>query len=119
MLTVARPWQNTARILTHSRLVAKAILEYTYGVNTMYEVVDQIKALFDGAQTVVIIQADNPDADSLGSSLALEHMLGDQGKQVYLYCGVDIPGYLHYMSGWDRVSSELPRQFDMSIVVDV
>ncbi len=64
------------------------------------------------------MQADNPDADSLGSALALEHILGDMGKQTYLYCGVHIPDYLHYLEGWDRVSNELPITFDASIIVD-
>jgi len=79
---------------------------------------EKIKQLVDGAQKIVVMQADNPDADSLGSSLALEHILGDLGKAVYLYCGVDMPGYLRYMSGWDRVLNELPSQFDLSIIVD-
>lgn len=79
---------------------------------------EQIRQLVDGAQKIVVIQADNPDADSLGSALALEHILGDLGKQVYLYCGVDIPTYLRYLPGWDRVLPELPSQFDLSVIVD-
>jgi phosphoesterase RecJ-like protein len=79
---------------------------------------EKIKQLVDNAQKIVILQADNPDADSLGSSLALEHILGDLGKSVYLYCGVDIPAYLRYVDGWDRVLPELPSSFDLSIIVD-
>jgi phosphoesterase RecJ-like protein len=79
---------------------------------------EKIKELVGGAQKIVIVQADNPDADSLGSALALEHVLGDLGKDVYLYCGVDMPTYLRYMSGWDRVLNELPSNFDLSIIVD-
>jgi phosphoesterase RecJ-like protein len=79
---------------------------------------DKIKQIVDGAHSIVVIQADNPDADSLGSSLALEHILGDMGKEITLYCGVDIPGYLHYLSGWDRVQKDLPARFDASIIVD-
>jgi phosphoesterase RecJ-like protein len=78
----------------------------------------KIEELLADANTVVIIQADNPDADSLGSALALEEILGDLGKEPVLYCGVDVPGYLRYLPGWDRVSNELPKQFDMSIIVD-
>lgn len=84
----------------------------------MYSQADQIKQIIEGAHKIVIIQADNPDADSLGSALALESILGELGKEPYLYCGVDAPAYLRYMSGWDRVSSELPHQFDASIIVD-
>ena len=79
---------------------------------------EQIKQLVAGAQRIVVVQADNPDADSLGSALALEHILGDLGKDVALYCGVDMPTYLRYLAGWDRVLTELPSQFDLSIIVD-
>ncbi len=67
---------------------------------------------------IVIIQADNPDGDSLASALALEQIIGDMGKEPFLYCGMDMPGYLHYLPGWDRVSKDLPGQFDLSIIVD-
>jgi phosphoesterase RecJ-like protein len=50
--------------------------------------------------------------------LALEHILEEMGKKVQLYCGVDLPGYLKYLPGSDRVGTELPRQFDLSIIVD-
>ncbi len=79
---------------------------------------DEIHKLVEAATCIVVVQADNPDADSLGSALALEHILGDLGKEVSLYCGVDIPTYLRYFSGWDRVQRDLPKQFDLSIIVD-
>ncbi len=77
-----------------------------------------IKAVIDAAQKIVILQADNPDADSLGSALALEAILSEQGKDVYLYCAVDVPDYLKYLEGWSRVNKELASQFDASIIVD-
>lgn len=77
-----------------------------------------IGEIITAAQKIVIIQADNPDSDSLASALALEHILGDLGKDPYLYCGVDVPSYLHYLAGWDRVSRDMPSQFDASIIVD-
>lgn len=77
-----------------------------------------IQKLITDNQKIVILQADNPDVDSLGSALALEQTLGELGKDVYLYCGVGMPGYLKYLSGWDRVSTELPSNFDLSIIVD-
>lgn len=83
-----------------------------------YEQANQISELIKNAQKIVIMQADNPDGDSLGSALALEHILGDMGKTPWLYCGVTIPTYLQYLPGWDRVTSELPNSFDLSIIVD-
>ncbi len=84
----------------------------------MYSEADQIAKLISEADSIVIVQADNPDADSLGSALALESILGEMGKQPFLYCAVDMPGYLRYMSGWDRIQNDLPKQFDASIIVD-
>lgn len=77
-----------------------------------------IKDYIEQAEKIVIIQADNPDADSLASAMALEQILFKLDKDPLLYCGVDIPGYLKYISGWDRVSKDLPKKFDLSIIVD-
>lgn len=78
------------------------------------QIIDKINL----AESVLVIQADNPDADSLSSSLLLEELLSELGKQVYLYCAVDMPDYLKYLKGWDRVERNLPSKFDLSIVVD-
>ncbi|MCA9331939.1 DHH family phosphoesterase [Candidatus Saccharibacteria bacterium] len=78
----------------------------------------ELQQFINDANSIVVLQADNPDADSLGSALALEQILGEMGKSVSLYCGVDIPGYLKYLPGWDRVGTELPHNFDLSIIVD-
>ncbi len=79
---------------------------------------DEINTVISNASKVIIIQADNPDGDSLASSLALEQILADLGKEPFLYCGVDIPDYLKHLKGWDRVSKDIPNQFDLSIIVD-
>ena len=70
------------------------------------------------AAKVVVIQAENPDGDSLGSALALEEILGELDKQVSLYCPVDIPRHLRYMSGWDRIVSDFDVKADLAIIVD-
>jgi phosphoesterase RecJ-like protein len=79
---------------------------------------DQVKKSIEAAKKIVVIQAENPDGDSLGSALALEEILGDLGKDVTLYCPVNIPRYLGYAKGWDRVTDEFPSDFDCSIIVD-
>lgn len=79
---------------------------------------EKIKEIIEAAQKIVVIQAENPDGDSLGSTLALEEILGDLGKEVLLYCPVNIPRYLGYIKGWDRVVDEFPHDFDASIIVD-
>ena len=67
-------------------------------------------------QHICVIQAENPDGDSLGSALALEEALAD--KEVSLYCPVDIPKYMRYFEGWSRVENEFPYKADAIIIVD-
>lgn len=83
-----------------------------------YPEAEAIRAAIETARKIVVVQADNPDGDSLASALALEEILGDMGKDVLLYCGVDIPSHLKYLSGSDRLISELPNNFDLSIIID-
>ena len=79
---------------------------------------DEFKKALDSAGSILIIQAENPDGDSLGSALALEEILGDAGKKTHLFCAIDIPKYLRYLEGWSRVTNEWPRSFDLAIIVD-
>lgn len=79
---------------------------------------DKAIELINQAQHILVVQADNPDGDSLGTALALEHILGDLSKKVDLYCGVELSTYLRFLPGWDRVRTELPHTFDLSIIVD-
>lgn len=83
-----------------------------------YPEADKIQAILAESKKIVILQADNPDGDSLATSLALEQILHELGKEPYMYCAIDMPSYLRYLLGWDRVSKDLPPQFDASIIVD-
>src|SRR5690348_9058746 len=85
---------------------------------TDYPEIKDLAEAVDKANKIVVIQADNPDGDSLASALALEQILGDLKKDVSLYCGVDLPSYLNYIPGSDRVTTDFPNQFDLSIIVD-
>lgn len=65
---------------------------------------------------ICIIQAENPDGDSLGSALALFHIL--QHHEISLYCPVDIPKYLHYFPEWSLVTGNFDYHADAFIIVD-
>ena len=65
---------------------------------------------------ICVIQAENPDGDSLGSAIALDYLLSD--KEISLYCPVDIPKYLHYFADWSRVTNEFDFKADGYIIVD-
>lgn len=70
----------------------------------------------NGKNRICIIQAENPDGDSLGSAISLDYLF--EGKEVSLYCPVDIPKYLHYFKDWSRVTNEFDFRADGYIIVD-
>lgn len=80
--------------------------------------IDELRSALADATRVLVVQAENPDGDSLGSALALEELLGNQGKTVSLYCPVEIPKYLRYIAGWDRVTMDFDTKADVAIIVD-
>ncbi len=82
------------------------------------KIAKRVADLVKNADSILIIQAENPDGDSLGSALALEQIFGEMSKETHLYCPVQIPKYLRYMEGWSRVVDELPAKFNLSIIVD-
>lgn len=65
---------------------------------------------------ICIIQAENPDGDSLGSAIALDYILKDTENT--LYCPVDVPKYLRYFPDWSRASNEFDYKADGYIIVD-
>ncbi len=65
---------------------------------------------------ICIIQAENPDGDSLGSAIALDYIL--KNTENHLYCPVDIPKYLRYFADWSRVEIEFDYKADGYIIVD-
>ena len=67
-------------------------------------------------QHICVIQAENPDGDSLGAALALESAFPD--KIITLYCPVDIPKYMRYFEGWSRVTNEFPYKAEAYVIVD-
>ena len=79
----------------------------------MYE---KFSEFLEDKKRICIIQAENPDGDSLGSAIALDYLL--DGKEVSLYCPVNIPKYLRYFEDWSRVSDEFDFKADGYIIVD-
>lgn len=65
---------------------------------------------------ICIVQAENPDGDSLGSAIALDYIL--KNTENHLYCPVDIPKYLRYFADWSRVEIEFDYKADGYIIVD-
>lgn len=70
------------------------------------------------AGTILILQPDSPDGDSLGTGLGLEEIFSDLGKQVVMFSYKEPEPYLHHLEGWDRVAQDLPKKFDLVVLVD-
>ncbi|MBO4813258.1 DHH family phosphoesterase [Candidatus Saccharibacteria bacterium] len=77
---------------------------------------DIFEGFLKDKKKVCIIQAENPDGDSLGSAIALDYLL--DGKENSLYCPVDIPKYLRYFPDWSRVTNEFDFDAEAYIIVD-
>jgi phosphoesterase RecJ-like protein len=80
--------------------------------------IDEVGELVAAAKTILILQPEKPDTDSMTSSLALEQILGDLGKETILYCRDTIPRYISYFEGADRVTDDFPHKFDLTLIVD-
>ena len=74
----------------------------------------------EGKKKISIIQAENPDGDSLGSAISLDYLISllNPEVEISLFCPVDIPTYLRYFSDWSRVSNEFDWRADGYIIVD-
>ncbi|HUC86727.1 MAG TPA: DHH family phosphoesterase, partial [Candidatus Saccharimonadales bacterium] len=80
--------------------------------------IDTLGQQVAAAKTILVLQPEKPDTDSLTSSLALEQILGDLDKSVILYCQDEVPKYISYFEGADRVNDTFPDKFDLTIIVD-
>lgn len=80
--------------------------------------IEDFAAQLEAASKVLVLQPEKPDTDSLTASLALEEFLGGAGKEVVMYCKDEIPRYISYFAGADRVVDEFPTSFDLTILVD-
>jgi len=80
---------------------------------------DQARELLQNAKRIVILSHKNPDADSVGSNLALREALENMGKIVTSAC-VDRPpencGFLHQANQYQKDFN--PADFDLIVTVD-
>ena len=83
---------------------------------TIYYMYDQFTNFLHDKNRICIIQAENPDGDSLGSAIALDYILDK--TENHLYCPVDTPKYLRYFPDWSRVTNEFDFKADGYIIVD-
>jgi phosphoesterase RecJ-like protein len=81
---------------------------------------ESFKDYLSSAKHVLVIQAENPDGDSVASSLALESLIDENwpDTKVTMFCNLTVPAHLRYLNGHDRVVQDFPKDFDLAILVD-
>ena len=78
-----------------------------------------IELLKEEKGPILIASHENPDADTLGSALALYLFLKKKGKEVYVGCKDRVPHFLDFLPGAEEVI-RLPvdKVFSLAVVVD-
>jgi phosphoesterase RecJ-like protein len=69
----------------------------------MYQSSQKIFELVNQAQSIVITSHKSPDGDSIGSSLALLHILKKWKKNVQIVHPDPAPGFLHWVVGQEQI----------------
>jgi phosphoesterase RecJ-like protein len=69
----------------------------------MYQSSHKILEFVEQAQSIVITSHKSPDGDSIGSSLALFHILKKWGRNVQIVHPDPAPAFLHWVSGQEQI----------------
>ena len=89
-------------------------------LNPPKQVPDQITEALRQAKNILIASHVFPDADAIGSQLALGNILESQGKKVFYYCEKFVSSMYEFMPGSEQLDNNLPdiSQFDAAVAVD-
>jgi phosphoesterase RecJ-like protein len=79
---------------------------------------DTFSALTAGAGSITTVTHERPDADAVGSLLAISLALEERGKRVSPVMAEGLPRRYAFLPGSSRVSADLPAETDLIIVVD-
>ena len=79
---------------------------------------EELAKLLKDKQKIVIVIANNPDVDSVGSALALTEIFTQMQKEAVVYCRSEIPFYLHFLKDWHQIQNTLTTAYDLAIMVD-
>ncbi len=80
----------------------------------------EIKEMLDNAHSIAIISHRSPDADTVGSNLALREILERWGKKVVSACADVIPDELNFLCKTDTFQQEFElKDIDIIVCVDV
>jgi len=89
-------------------------------LNPPKQVPDQITETLRQAESILIVCHVFPDADAIGSQLALGNILESLGKKIFYYCEEFVSGMYEFMPGSEQLDNNFPdiSQFDAAVAVD-
>ncbi len=89
-------------------------------LNPPKQVPDQITEALRQAKNILIASHVFPDADAIGSQLALGNILESLGKNVFYYCEEFVSSMYEFMPGSEQLDNNLQdiSQFDAAVAVD-
>ncbi|MCS6875702.1 MAG: bifunctional oligoribonuclease/PAP phosphatase NrnA [Aquificaceae bacterium] len=88
-------------------------------VNMVQESIPLIELLKEEEGPILVATHENPDADALGSALALCEFLRKKGKNAFAGCKDSIPHFLNFLPGAeDVIRLPVEELFSLAIVVD-
>jgi phosphoesterase RecJ-like protein len=84
------------------------------------QIPEQITGAIKQADTILIASHVFPDADAIGSQLALGNIFESLGKSVFYYCQENVSSMYEFMPGSELLSQNLPDvdKFDAAVAVD-
>lgn len=86
----------------------------TKPVNIKQQIVETLKS----AQKILITAHENPDGDSLGSALALQHVLDRLGKQATVAMTGKMDQRFSYLNGFSSILQDISAEQEFVIVLD-
>ena len=89
-------------------------------LNPPKQVPSQITEALRQAKNILIVSHVFPDADAIGSQLALGNILESLGKDVFYYCEDFVSSMYEFMPGSEQLDNDLPdiSRFDTAVAVD-
>jgi len=89
-------------------------------LNPPKQIPDQITEALRQAKNILIASHVFPDADAIGSQLALGNTLESLGKNIFYYCEEVVSSMYEFMPGSELLGNNIPdvSQFDAAVAVD-
>jgi phosphoesterase RecJ-like protein len=85
-----------------------------------FEKFDSANALLSGKKSILIVGHENPDADAVGSALALKLFLEDSGFSPVVFFADQVPKKFSFLPGFFEIRSELGKdeKFEVFLFLD-